>query len=179
MNSAQTNLYFYEWGLARKHYLAKGFDPKQADAKRHALHRKAFGCDKSSKDFTNADLDKVIAVFRAVWDGGNLDAQIEQIEQPQKRRGAALSRINVLKMYLRVKNGLEGSYVGGISRKLFGTDQYQNLDDVKIAQLEGVIVRRLLQIHSAERVEQIRADAAEQEAWVTSLVKKSEDNVPF
>src|SRR4051812_38634402 len=50
MNAAQTNLYFFEWGQVRKHFLAKGIDSKQADKKRHELHRRALGADKSSKD---------------------------------------------------------------------------------------------------------------------------------
>jgi hypothetical protein len=85
MNSAQTNLYFYEWGKVRKHYLDRGIDPKQADSKRHMLHRKALGRDKSSKDFTNGDLDAVLATFKGVYDGANLDAQIAQLDQPESR----------------------------------------------------------------------------------------------
>jgi hypothetical protein len=92
MTSAQTNLYFFEWGRVRRHFLAKGIDPKQADAKRHELHRRALGRARSSKEFTNAELDKVIAVFRAVSDGGNLDAQLAQLEQPENRRKLMLGR---------------------------------------------------------------------------------------
>jgi hypothetical protein len=92
MNAAQTMLYFREWGVVRKHYLAKGLDPKQADNKRHELHKRALGRDKSSKDFTNADLDKVLAVFRAVHDGGNLEAQLAALDQPENRRLAMVRR---------------------------------------------------------------------------------------
>lgn len=92
MNAAQTALYFREWGNVRRWYLARGFDPKQADNKRHALHRQALGRDKSSKAFTNSDLDKVLAVFRAVYDGGNLDAQLRQLDQPENRRRIMVRR---------------------------------------------------------------------------------------
>lgn len=92
MTPAQTNLYFFEWGRVRKHYLAKGIDPKQADHKRHELHRRALGHDKSSKTFSNPELDKVIAAFRAVYDGGNLDAQLAQLDQPETRRQAMVQR---------------------------------------------------------------------------------------
>src|SRR5258708_1762352 len=57
MTHAQTMKYFREWGLVRAHFIAKGIDPKQAENKRHQLHKQALGMDKSSKDFTNADLD--------------------------------------------------------------------------------------------------------------------------
>lgn len=92
MTPAQTNLYFFHWGKVRKHYLEKGIDSKQVDAKRHALHQRALGRDKSSKDFSSPELDKVIAVFRAVYDGGNLDAQLAQLDQPDFRRGALVKR---------------------------------------------------------------------------------------
>ena len=103
MTAAQTSLYFFEWGQVRRHYLARGIDPKQADNKRHELHRRALGADKSSKDFTNADLDRLIAVFRAVYDGGNLDAQLAQLDQPENRRQAMIRRCHVA----------AGSFIGG------------------------------------------------------------------
>jgi len=92
MNSAQTNLYFFEWGRVRDQYRSKGLTAKQADAKRHVLHAKALGRDKSSKDFTNADLDRVIAAFRAVTDGGDLNAQLAQLDQPENRRQRMIDR---------------------------------------------------------------------------------------
>lgn len=92
MNSAQTNLYFFHWGKAREHYRAKGLTAKQADAKRHELHKRALGRDKSSKDFTNAELDKVIAAFQAAYDGGNLEAQLAQLDQPESRRLRMIKR---------------------------------------------------------------------------------------
>lgn len=92
MSPAQTNLYFFEWGQVRKHFLAKGIDSKQADHKRHELHKRALGRDKSSKAFSNPELDKVIAVFRAVSDGGNLEAQLAQLDQPENRRVRMIER---------------------------------------------------------------------------------------
>ena len=87
MTAAQTQLYFFEWGNARKWYLAHGLDPKQADNKRHTLHRQALGTDKSSKDFTNADLDKVLAAFRGVSRPDDFNAQMDIQEQPERRLG--------------------------------------------------------------------------------------------
>jgi hypothetical protein len=172
MTSAQTDLYFFEWGRVRKHYVAKGIDPKQADAKRHALHVKALGVAKSSKKFTNADLDKVLAVFRAVSDGGNLDAQLDLLEQDKKRAALVLSRLAVLRVHLGLEPGRESAYVAGIAKKLFGPEaqQYQHLSDVQLAQLEGTVVRRLYQLHSAERVEEIRNQAAEHAAAIGAIV---------
>lgn len=92
MNAAQQKKYFFEWGRARAWYLARGFSPAAADAKRHELHVKALGRAKSSKDFSNADLDKVLAVFKAVHDGGNLDAQLQQLDQPYLRQKLLIDR---------------------------------------------------------------------------------------
>lgn len=179
MNSEQQRLYFYEWGLARRYLVGRGIDPKQADAKRHDLHRKALGRDKSSKAFTNADLDKVIAVFRSVYDGGNLDAQLTQLDQPKKRAAAAISRIEVLMLHLQVEPGRESGYVQGIARKLFRDDQYQHFDDIRLAQLEGVIVRRLLQLHAKDRVDEILNDAATHAAKIERIVAGPGVDLPF
>lgn len=85
MNSAQTNLYFREWGKVRDYFRAKGIDPKLADAKRHELHEKALGKKKSSKLFTNADLDKVLAVFWSYTKPADLNAQLRQQDQQIER----------------------------------------------------------------------------------------------
>lgn len=126
MTAAQTNLYFFEWGEVRKHYRAKGIDAKQADNKRHVLHRRALGKDKSSKDFTNAELDKVIAIFRAVHDGGNLDAQLAQLDQPEHRRALMIRRARAA-----VRSFVDGvdeaakdrnilAYLDGVADRMFG-----------------------------------------------------------
>ena len=95
MSPAQTALYFREWGLVRTWYIVHGLDQKQADAKRHELHVAALGRAKSSKAFTNADLDKVLAKFRAVHDGGNLEAQLAAEDAPEERRRDVLHRCDL------------------------------------------------------------------------------------
>lgn len=151
MTAAQTNLYFFEWGRVRKQYIGKGLDPKQADNKRHELHRRALSRDKSSKDFTNAELDRVIAVFRAVYDGGNLDAQIAQLDQPENRRQAMIKRCHVA-----VGSFIEGkdddakarnlrAYLDGTAQRMFGVafvhlDQGQD-GNAQLAKLMGALER--------------------------------------
>jgi len=126
MTPAQTNFYFFEWGRVRKHYRAKGIDPKQADAKRHDLHRKALGSDKSSKDFNNSDLDRVIAAFRAVYDGGNLAAQLAQFDQPENRRQALIQRCwKAVRSFIQGRDqahtdALCQRYLDGTSDRMFG-----------------------------------------------------------
>ncbi len=90
MNAAQTSLYFREWGAVRRHFIAVGLDSKQADNKRHELHIRALGVRKSSKDFRNADLDKVLSVFRAITQPADLSGQIHLQECEEERRAEAL-----------------------------------------------------------------------------------------
>lgn len=85
MTPLQTAKYFREWGLVREHYRKKGIDPKLCDAKRHELHVRALGVKKSSKLFTNADLDKVLAVFYAITRPADLNTQLRQQEQQIER----------------------------------------------------------------------------------------------
>ena len=70
MTPKQTSLYWREWSKAKRALVSlslpkgegqgEGSSPDW-DQKRYELHHSALGHDKSSKDFTNADLDKVLA----------------------------------------------------------------------------------------------------------------------
>lgn len=86
MSPDQTRLYFREWGKVRRHFLARGIDPNQADAKRYELHTRALGVDKSSKDFSNTDLDKVLGVFFAILRPDDLNSQLRQLDQGEERK---------------------------------------------------------------------------------------------
>lgn len=106
MTEKQSHLYLRMWrdAVAANHWhTAKGaavIDPERltemgsnvvamaramalADARackledlRHACHVLALGRDKSSKDLTNAELDRVLSVIRLVTDGEDIDALI-------------------------------------------------------------------------------------------------------
>lgn len=160
MTSAQTALYFFHWGKVREHYLALGIDSKQVDAKRHQLHLKALGRAKSSKDFTNADLDKVIAAFRAVYDDANLDAQLDQIDQPEKRRELLTARLIAAGAKFiegRDKHDLEWriiGYAGGIVTKLGEERRWPIPDLGLLAKVMGIMERRAAQVASKARAEE-------------------------
>lgn len=144
MNQAQTALYFRHWGLARKWYIAHGIDPKQADAKRHALHKQALGHDKSSKEFTNPDLDKVLAAFQAVHDGGNLNAQLRQIDQPEARGRALHARIASLAEACGIEGGIEG--LEGYLKNFMHGRPYARLSERELQQVAGILERRAGQL---------------------------------
>ena len=151
MTPAQYSLYFREWGKVRTSFIANGIDPKQADNKRHELHRKALGSDKSSKDFTNSDLDKVLAAFYAITRPTDLVAQLHQIEQPNKRHSELQARARDLASRCVSKPGLEGVYLDGMARKIFGPSQYHLLDEKQLASLCGILQRRITQLTRSAR----------------------------
>lgn len=151
MNASQTNLYFGEWAKVRQHYRAKGIDPKQADNKRHELHRRALGFDKSSKDFTNSDLDKVLAAFRAIYDGGNLEAQLRQLGQPEFRRRMLIKRCHVAAgSFIEGRDPehhaeLVRRYLDGTADRMFGVP-FERLDqdqpgDAQLRKVMGALER--------------------------------------
>jgi hypothetical protein len=81
MTPKQTAWYWREWQSVVG--ACKRFGYPNPD--RHELHRRALGRDKSSKGFTNADLDKVIAVFRSVSKPNSVEAQLRQLRQERTR----------------------------------------------------------------------------------------------
>lgn len=83
MTPAQTNMY---WSLIQRlRDVAEAKGLKFGDVERHAFHKKALGVSKSSKDFTNADLDKIKAHALAILEPDNLAAQLRAQEQPMLR----------------------------------------------------------------------------------------------
>lgn len=144
MTPAQQRLYWREWSHVRKHLIADGWASAKADAERHALHRKAIGYDKSSKKFGNSDLDKVIAVFRAVWDGGNLNAQLRQLDQGQKRSDVLRARIVRLAEECGVADGVEG--IEAYFQNWFKGRTLAGLGERELQQLAGILERRKKQL---------------------------------
>jgi hypothetical protein len=51
------------------------------DVERHAFHKKALGVAKSSKDFTNDDIDEIKRTALGILEPGNLEAQQRGPEQ--------------------------------------------------------------------------------------------------
>ena len=177
MTPAQHRKYLAEWGNARRWLRDHGYSPKAADARRHAIHILAIGHDKSSWDLTNREFDAVLAKFLALSRGDDLNAQLEIIEQAERRAAATVRRIHVLMMHLQLKPGLESSYVRGISRNIFGQDQYDRLNDAQLAQLVGVILRRLRTLHPPESIKEFQAAAVEHAAKIEAIIERPGD--PF
>lgn len=144
-----------------------------------ALKLRKIGRVCSSKEFTQKELDAMLAAFLAEAEPADFDAQLAVQEQPTRRKSAVITRIGVLMLHLQIAPGRESSYVRGISKNVFGTDQYQHLEFEQLCQLEGIIVRRLLQLHDNERVEQIQIDAVEQAQRVAAIIDRPKAGQPF
>ena len=132
MTALQNRLYFREWGRVRAACKQQGFPIPE----RHDLHLKALGLDKSHLDFTNEDLDQVLAEFRAISQPDNLAAQLRQQEQPRRRL-----------LYSIWRMGPE-PYWRAIARDKFGTTDETRLD---LAQLRQLLITLAARARSRQR----------------------------
>lgn len=159
MNAAQSMLYFREWGRVRDVQKAKGLPC--GDVERHKLHLKALGVMKSSKDFTNADLDKVLAAMRAITEPGNLNAQLRALDQPELRLLDAQKACLALLVDLGIGEGesdtiradwLRQSYLDGIVKRISGKLNFSELTDRQANHiLHTLQMRRLAQQRAADK----------------------------
>ncbi len=140
INKDQLRKYLGEWGRVRKLLRSQGVEPIDADRERHACHVRALGRDKSSIDFTNADLDAVLAAFRAIYDPSNITTQIDQEKQAVKR---SLWRIG----QLCKDQGKPQAYAEGIARKMNAEGKLGTpfLEDLDPAGLKKVIIALTVQ----------------------------------
>jgi hypothetical protein len=144
MTPRQQGMYWREWGRCREYFRNKGLTSAECDAKRHEPHRRALGHEKSSKSFCNADLDKVIAAFRAVWDDANFDAQMRQREQPDRRREDMVNRCWDA---ARVCMGGDPApdtimaYLDGTAHKIFKVE-FSALDERRLGVVMGILEKQ-------------------------------------
>lgn len=165
MSPSQTALYFREWGLARAWFIAHGIDAKQVDAKRHELHVAALGKAKSSKAFSNADLDKVLGKFRAVHDGGNLDAQLAAEESPEERRRGLIEACDavVFDYYQLGDNRFADMahgrrYINGTARNVIHKE-LEDCDASELAKVLGCLRARLRRMRTENPTKAAELDA--------------------
>ena len=137
MTSAQNALYFREWGRVRAACKQEGFPIPD----RHDLHVKALGLDKSHLDFTNEDLDQVLAEFRTISQPDNLAAQLRQQDMPRRRLLYSIRRL------------APEPYWRSIAQDKFGTADETRLDLEQLRQL-------LITLAARARSRQRRAAAA-------------------
>lgn len=164
MTPAQNAMYFAEFGKLRDVLRARGWASAKIEAHRAELTFKALGRAKSSKQFTNGDLDKVLAVIKAATAPADFDAQMRLQDSPEKRHELLIARIWALSKRVGLTPDNESRYVDGISQRMFGK-QYQHLDERGLQQIEGILRRRLKQQRlTVEQIHEIEREVAESAA---------------
>lgn len=170
MTSAQTAMYFAEFGKLREVLRTRGWSPTKIEQHRHALTKKALGFDKSSKDFSNAELDRVLAVISAEAAPADFNAQMRLQDMPEKRFMLLLSRVRGLSKHVGLKPGLESAYVDGIARRMFQVQGYDKLTEQQLAVIEGVLRRRLRQLKlTVEQIAEIEREVADHAEEMTAI----------
>jgi hypothetical protein len=132
MTTLQNRLYFREWGRVRSACKHLRFPIPD----RHGLHVKALGVDKSHLDFTNENLDQVLAEFRAISQPDNLAAQLRQQDQPRRRLLYSIWRL------------APEPYWRAIAQDKFGTADETRLD---LAQLRQLLITLAARARSRQR----------------------------
>lgn len=142
--------------LAKYHVLKKQWaDARTArqqpadQATLDALQKRTIGRVCSSKVFTQADLDKMVGAFLAEIDGGNLNAQMAQNEQPAQRRAALEARIFAAGAKIVTPGATKDqtewrviNYVGGIVANMGEARRRPILDERLLGKLAGILEAR-------------------------------------
>ena len=180
MNPRQNAMYWAEWAKLRDALRAKGKSVTQIEHYRHELTVRALGVEKSSKKFTNVDLDKVLARIRAEREPGNLDAQLAIQESPEKRRAYLLARCDECcgEMWSRgndnrlLKPEMRLRYVAGTARNVIGKE-LEDCSAEEIAKVLGCLEARLRRLIA-------RGDAKVAAARANPVsVRPQDDGNPF
>lgn len=151
MTPRQSAMYWAEWSKLRDVLRARGVGAADIEARRGALTVRALGAAKSSKAFTNADLDRVIAAIKAETQPADLNAQLRQIDQPENRRAAAFTRLRTACTSLaevspaHARLGDQGSqdrYLSGLAQRVIGKWPEQ-CTEADLAKLAGIVEKQL------------------------------------
>jgi hypothetical protein len=133
MSPAQNKRYWRIWGDVRKALTELGdFSKSDADAERKAITLEALGEDKSSKDLTNADLDKIFDAFDkilVIFNGpGDHD---RAARQPVARLIYAIDQL-----------GLDAPYIEAICLDSeFKTTAWRNLNERQLTRFRYTLTR--------------------------------------
>lgn len=144
MTPLQRSLYWREWQAVLRVY---------PDADRHELHVQSLGVDKSSNAFTNEDLDKVLATFRAISRPDDFGAQFRQVQQPLTRALYALDEtMRCLAIYVEdpagYRDAILRSFWAGKALSDLRPDQIQTLRMTIWARINGATGMRSQAGHS-------------------------------
>jgi hypothetical protein len=161
LSKIQMALYWREWAACKVVRKARGLCA--TDEARHALHAQALGMDKSTKDLTNRDFDRILAIFRTFSRPDDLNAQLRAEDQPEVRKEVSIAQayevldeLNLLGKEFKGEDARE-RYLNGTAWAIFKRP-VRDLDDEESAKLCGVLRRQLLRMQKAARSKE-RLDA--------------------
>lgn len=137
ISQKQNALYWRLWSQAKR-VLLNGRETMTGDEetkRRHELHVRAIGHDKSHLDFTNRELDYVLAQFRMIVHPFGASKSSSSSSSSSTADGAHHRRIYFGLRGVMRKLRLSEEYVQAISRRMFlgleindlGTDELQKL----------------------------------------------------
>ena len=150
MNSAQIAKYHItkkQWVDARK---ARGAAADQAAL--DTLQLRTIGRACSSKDFTQRDLDAMLAAFLAETKPDDLNAQLKQLDQPEARRAALERRLFAAGRTFITRDRPEQTewaiiaYVRGIVENLRQPYAWPIVDEALLGKVTGIMERRAEQV---------------------------------
>lgn len=142
MTKAQTARYWRQWGQIRKMLVELGdFSKEDAEAERKQIHIRAIGSDKSSKDLTNKDLDKIFDAF---------EGYLVLLSGPKKDTGEPAGECKRL-IWAITRTGLEDSYLTSIAQDQFGTPDWRSLPEDKLRLFRFTAVSRAAARRKAAR----------------------------
>lgn len=142
MTPAQNGRYWKKWSEVRKLLTSLGeYSAADADAERRAIQARALGgVEKSSKDLTNKELDKVYDAFDAYLVLINGPASKPEISQPCKRLIWAIERL-----------GLDEAYIVSIARDQFKTDAWRLLTEDQLTRFRFTCTARAAALKRAAK----------------------------
>ncbi len=132
-----TDLYQSVWRLAAD-TAAKAHRAITPDDLRHATHRVALGHDKSAKDLTNPELDKVAALMKLLAEPDDLDAILDFLHPENAARDRLLYSIERL---------ADDPYTRRVSADRWGTAEWRDLDLQQLKQLAMTLRARKTRRH--------------------------------
>ena len=146
MTTAQNAKYWAEWAKLRDVLRAQGKSHLECEEWRKALTRRALGAVKSSKDFTNTDLDRVLARMAAEREPDNFDAQMSLQDSPDRRRAAHKARAwDAMRSFLHLGSELKFQaaaerYCDATAKRMFG-GRFEDLAEGERVQVVGALQR--------------------------------------
>lgn len=133
MTKSQTARYWRDWGKIRRLLVEMGdFSKDDADAERKQIHLRSLGSEKSSKDLTNRDIDKIFHAFSeylVLLDGPN---------PPSTGPTGEAKRL----IWAIVQTGLDDPYLAAIAQDQFGHPDWRQLPEDDLRKFRFTAVAR-------------------------------------